>query len=64
MPQVERGTVAVLLVDFLAAMGVMTFGLIYARVDPAYLVLLSAITFGLFFIVWALLARSGKPPAK
>jgi len=64
MPQVERGTVAVLLVDFLAAMGVITFGLLYAKVDPVYLVLLSAITFGLFFIVWALLAKSGKPTAK
>jgi len=61
MPQVERGTVAVLLADFLAAMGVITFGLIYAKVDPVYLALLSAITFGLFLIVWALLARSGKP---
>jgi len=64
MPQVERGTIAVLLVDFLAAMGVITFGLIYAKADPVYLVLLSAITFGLFFVVWALLARSGKPAAK
>jgi hypothetical protein len=61
MPQVERGTVAVLLVDFLAAMAVIAFGVIYAKVDPVYLVLLSAITFALFFIVWALLARSGKP---
>ena len=64
MPQVERGTVVVLLADFLAAMGVITFGLIYAKVDPVYLVLLSAITFGLFFIVWALLAKSAKPAAK
>jgi len=64
MPQVERGTVVVLLADFLAAMGVITFGLIYARVDPVYLVLLSAITFGLFFIVLVLLAKSAKPPAK
>ena len=64
MPQVERGTVVVLLADFLAAMGVITFGLIYARVDPVYLVLLSAITFGLFFIVLVLLAKSAKPAAK
>jgi hypothetical protein len=63
VPQIERGTVAVLLVDFLAAMGVMTFGLIYAKVDPIYLVLLSAITFGLFFVVWALLVKSAKPAA-
>jgi len=64
MPQVERGTVAVLLVDFLAAMGVITFGLLYAKVDPVYLVLLSAMTFVLFFIVWALLAKSGKTAAR
>ena len=61
MPKVERGTVAVLLIDFLAAMGVITFGLLYAKVNPVYLVLLSAITFGLFFVVWVLLAKSGKP---
>lgn len=61
MPQVERGTVAVLLADFLAAMGVIAFGVIYAKVDPVYLVLLSAITFALFFVVWALLAKSSKP---
>jgi len=64
MPQVEKGTVVVLLADFLAAMGVITFGLIYARVDPVYLVLLSAITFGLFFIVLVLLAKSANPAAK
>jgi hypothetical protein len=61
MPQVERGTAAILVVDFLATMGAITFGLIYAKMDPVYLVLLSAITFGLFFVVWALLARSSKP---
>jgi len=56
--RVERGTVAVLLVDFLAAVGVMTFGLLYARVDPVYLVLLSAVTFALFLLVWVMLRRS------
>jgi hypothetical protein len=55
--KVERGTVAVLLIDLLAAMGVMTFGLLYARVDPAYLALLSAITFALFLLVWVMLRR-------
>ncbi len=60
MPRIERGTVAVLLVDFLAAMAVITGGLLYARVDPVYLVLLGAITFALFFLVWALLAKSAK----
>lgn len=64
MPRVERGTVTVLLVDFLAAMRVMTAGLIYTKVDPVYLVILSGITFGLFFLVWALLVRSGRPVAK
>jgi hypothetical protein len=61
LPKIERGTVAVLLVDFLAAMGAITFGLVYAKVELVYIVLLSAITFGLLFIVWALLAKSGKP---
>jgi hypothetical protein len=48
-------------VDFLAAMGVMTAGLLYAKVNPIYLVLLSAITFALFFVVGALLRKSVKP---
>jgi hypothetical protein len=61
MPAIDRGTTSVLLVDFLAAMGVMTFGLLYAKVDPVYLVLLAAITFALFFMVWALLAKSSEP---
>lgn len=51
MPRIEKGTVAVLLVDFLAAMAVITGGLLYARVDPAYLLVLGAITFALFFLV-------------
>ncbi len=38
----------------------MTAGLIYARVNPVYLVLLSAITFALFFLVWALLVKSAR----
>jgi len=46
----------VLLADFLAAMGVITFGLFYAKISPVYLLLLSAITFSLFFLVWVLLA--------
>ena len=61
MPKVERGTVAVLLIDFLAAMGVITFGLLYAKVNPVYLALVAAITFVLFYIVWVLLAMPGKP---
>jgi hypothetical protein len=52
--------VAVLLVDFLAAMAVITFGLLYAKVDPVYLALLSAITFILFFVVSILLTRSDQ----
>jgi len=56
----DRGTTAVLLVDFLAAMGVITFGLLYARVNPVYLFLLASITFGLFFLVWALLSRADR----
>jgi hypothetical protein len=48
----------VLLADFLAAMAVITFGLLYARVDPIYLVVLSAITFALFFIVSFLMRQS------
>lgn len=58
MVRVERGTVAILLVDFLAAMGVMTFGLLYANVDPVYLAVLSAVTFALFLLVWVMLRRS------
>ena len=53
-----KGTTAILLADFLAAMGSITFGLLYAKVNPVYLVLLCAITFGLFLTVWALLAKS------
>ena len=60
---IERATVAVLLVDFLAAMGVITAGLLYARISPVYLVCLGVITFALFFIVWVLLSRSGRPSA-
>jgi hypothetical protein len=62
MPGIERGTVAVLLIDFLATMGVITAGLLYAKVDPAYLVLLSAITFRLFLVVWVLLKSKARKP--
>ena len=58
VPRTERGTVAVLLIDFLAAMAVITGGLLYAKVAPVYLVILAGITFALFFIVWALLSKS------
>ena len=60
MPRTERGTVAVLLADFLAAMAVMTGGLLYTKIAPAYLLLLVGLTFGLFFVVWLLLALSNK----
>jgi membrane-bound metal-dependent hydrolase YbcI (DUF457 family) len=56
--KVERGAGVVLLVDFLATMGVITFGLLYARVDPVYLALLAGITFALFFVISFLLRRS------
>jgi hypothetical protein len=54
----DRGTMAVLLADFLAAVGAITFGLLYAKVDLGYLLLLLGITFGLFFVVWGLLAQA------
>ena len=53
-----HGTVAVLLVDFLAAMAVITFGLLYAKTNPIDLVILAGLTFALFFVVSALLHRS------
>ena len=46
-----------LLADFLAAVAAITFGLLYAKVDPVYLILLLGITFALFFIVWWLLGH-------
>ena len=49
---------AVLLADFLAAVGAITFGLLYAKVNLGYLLLLLGITFGLFFVVWGLLAQA------
>jgi len=54
----DRGTMAVLLADFLAAVGAITFGLLYAKVNLGYLLLLLGITFGLFFVVWGLLAQA------
>ena len=57
--KVERGARVVLLVDFLATMGVITFGLLYAKVEPVYLALLAGITFALFFIV-SFLVRSSS----
>jgi hypothetical protein len=56
--RIERGTVVVLLVDFLAVMGVMTGGLLYAHIQPIFLALLSAVTFALFLFVWILMTRS------
>jgi len=62
--RVRKGTTKILLVDFLVAMGVMTFGLLYAKISPIYLVLLSSITFVLFFIVSILLVDSDRYVAK
>jgi hypothetical protein len=56
--RIERGTVTVLLIDFLAAMGVMTGGLLYAHIQPIYLAVLSGITFVLFLFVWILMTRT------
>lgn len=55
-----RGTAAVLLVDFLAAMAVITFGILYARASPIDLVILGGLTFALFFLVSALLSKSDQ----
>jgi len=52
--------VAVLLVDFLAAMAVITFGLLYAKASPLDLVILAGLTFALFFVVSALLSKSDQ----
>jgi hypothetical protein len=38
----------------------MTFGLLYAKISPVYLVLLSSITFVLFFILSVLLTDSDR----
>jgi hypothetical protein len=48
----------VLLADFLVTMVVITFGLLYAKVNPVYLAILAGITFALFFVVSTLLTRS------
>ncbi len=53
-----RGTVAVLLADFLAAMAVITFGLLYARTSPFDLLILTSITIGFFLVVLVLLSKS------
>jgi len=55
-----RGSVAVLLVDFLAAMAVITFGLLYAKESPVDLLILAGLTFGLFFVISILLSRSER----
>lgn len=44
----------------MAAMGVITFGLLYAKISPIYLVLLAGITFVLFFVVSILLVGSDR----
>ena len=49
-----------LLVDFLAAMAVITFGLLYAKESPIDLVILGGLTFALFFVVSALLSKSDQ----
>jgi len=49
---------AVLLADFLAAVGAITFVLLYAKVNLGYLLRLLGITFGLSFVVWGLLAQA------
>ena len=60
----ERGTTVVLLIDFLVTMGVATAGLLYIKVNPLYLLMMSVLTFVLFLIVWALLLGSNKYLAK
>ncbi len=55
----DRGTVAVLLADFLVTIAVTSAAFVYDRLSPLDLLALSLPTFTLFFLVGALLARSG-----
>jgi hypothetical protein len=57
---VTRGTTAILLIDFLVTIVVTTAGVLYIRAGPTYLLLLSAVTFVLFFIILGLLSASNK----
>lgn len=64
MKGVDRGTTVVLLVDFLVTMSVVTGGLLYAKINPVYLLMISVVTFVLFFVIWGLLLGSNKYVAK
>ena len=54
----NRGTTIVLLIDFIATMGVTTAGVLYLRTSPLYLLLLAMVTFVLFFVISGLLSLS------
>ena len=56
----DRGTVAVLLADFLVTTAVTSAAFVYDRLSPSDLLALSLPTFALFFVVGSLLVSSDR----